>query len=189
MRDRFVRSANAALVSLVVVNFYFFSFEKFFKTSEFFTLVKPNFCLHIFIIVIMVENVLLVFLESFVFSPFASTVLSKIFSRTRKIITKPLSIGKLSTYARSIHQNASLNLANGFFSMIYECAGVNFVLEGLNAKFVSPSTLVDCWFSLNGAQILMQHHFVFTSFAAFGVRISKKDHASSFFVCGILIQN
>ena len=82
----------------------------------------------------MVKNALTVSLQSFVFIPFASTVLSNRSGRTSRYFTPLISLAGLSTYARSIRQISFLNLANDFILLILRVARVNFVYEGFQCK-------------------------------------------------------
>ena len=116
------------------VNFYSFSTAKFLElSSKFRTLIYPN-VFGLFFLVIIFEKVLTVSFESFVFIPFASTVLSNKFWRTSKYFTPLLSFANLSTYARSIHQISFLNLAKARILLNLRVACVNLVYDVFECK-------------------------------------------------------
>ena len=116
------------------VNFYSFSAAKFLEfSSKFCHLIYLNSLGSIFL-VIFSENVLTVSFESFVFIPFASTVLSNKFWRTSKYFTTLLSFEKLSTYAISKHQISVLNLAKALILLNLRVAYVNLVYEVFECK-------------------------------------------------------
>ena len=116
------------------VNFYSFSAANFLEiSSKLRTLIYPNF-LWFFFLVIISEKVLTVSFESFVFIPFASTVLSNKSWRTSKYFTPLLSFANLSTYARSIHQFSFLNLAKARNLLDLRVACVNLVYDVFECK-------------------------------------------------------
>ena len=103
------------------VNFYSFSAAKFLElSSKFCPLIYPSFFGLLFLI-INFETVLTVSLESFVFIPLASTVLSNKSWRASKICTPFFSFANLWTYARFIHQIFILNLGNALTSFEFTC--------------------------------------------------------------------
>ena len=85
-------------------------------------------------LVILFENVLTVFFKSFVFIPFASTILSNKSWRTSKYFTPLLSFDNLSTDAISIHQLSFLNLAKDLILLNLRVACVNLVYEVSECK-------------------------------------------------------
>ena len=80
-----------------------------------------------FYFVIIVKNAQTVSLETFLFIPSASTVLSNMSWRTRRYFTPFLSLASLSTYSKSIHQSSFLNLGNAFMRLNLRVARVIFV--------------------------------------------------------------
>ena len=74
------------------------------------------------------------FFESFVFIPYASTVLSNKSWRTSKGFTPLLSFANLSRYATDIHQISFLNLAKALNLLIFRVACVNLVYDVFECK-------------------------------------------------------
>ena len=106
------------------------------KTSgreiQFCSFFKPNLSGRFFVII--VENAQNVSLESFVFIPFASTVLSNRSWRTSISFTPSLSLASSSLYVKSIRQISFFNLANAFILLNLRVARVNLYKKVLNAK-------------------------------------------------------
>ena len=124
------------------LNLYSFSFAKYLKVSSnshSLPLSNQNF-LGRFFFVLMVKNARTFSLESFVFIPFAYTVLSNTSWRTSRYITRLLSLANLSTYARSTPKNLLLNLAKIFILLKLRVARVSFVWESSECK-----TLCHLW--------------------------------------------
>ena len=116
------------------VNFYSFSDAKFLElSSNFCSLIYPIF-FGLFFLVIIYENFLTVSFESFVFIPFAPTVLSNKSWWTSKYFKPLLSFANFSTYSRCIHQISSLNLAKALISLNLRVACVNLVHEVFECK-------------------------------------------------------
>ena len=95
---------------------------------------STQFFFGLFILVIIFENVLTVSFVSFVFIPFASTVLSNKSWRSSKYFTPLLSFANLSIYARSIHQISFLNLAKALTILNLRVACVNLVYYVFECK-------------------------------------------------------
>ena len=109
------------------LNLYSFSFAYFIKLSnKICSFVNPIF-LGRFFFVIKDKNARTVSLESFVFIPFASTVLSNRSWRTRRYFTPLLFLASLSKYAKSIQEISFLNVANVFIHLNLRVARVKFV--------------------------------------------------------------
>ena len=116
------------------ISLYSFSFAQFLTlSSEFCYLVDFLFVCRFFF-VIKVKNARTVSLESFFSIPFASTVLSNGSWRTNRNFTPLLSLTGSSTYAKSVHQIAFLNLASAFNLLNLRVVRVKLVYKGFERK-------------------------------------------------------
>ena len=157
-KDRTVRSAIAALVSLIREQYCnqspsqrFMNFSA--KSGPMST---QKFLCRLFF-VILLKNTRTVSLASFVFILFASTVLSDRSLRTKRYFTLLFFAANLSTYAKSNQYFSFLNLANSFLLQNLRVASVKFVYEGFECKNCLTLILVGCQFSINCAQSHKHH--------------------------------
>ena len=116
------------------VNLYSFTTAKLLEYSNKFCPWSTQIFFDLVVLVIIFEKVLTVSFESFVFIPFASTVLSDKSWRTSKYFTPLLSFANLSTYFRSIHQISFLNLAKALILLNLRVACVNLVYDVFECK-------------------------------------------------------
>ena len=115
------------------INLCSFRLAKFLHSSNFCSLVDPNFCGSI-LFRKHSRKCMRRFLEFFVFIRFASTVLSNTSRRTIRYFTPLLSLASSSTHARSIHQISFYNHANAFILFISRVAKFNFVYDCFESK-------------------------------------------------------
>ena len=135
LSERFVRSASVALVSFIVEYFSIPStLQNFLKSPANSVPCSTQIFFGLFFLVIFFENVLTVSFESFVFIPFASTVLSNKCWRTSEYFTPILSFANLSTCARSMNQILSLTLAKALILLKLHVACLNLVNEVFQCK-------------------------------------------------------
>ena len=128
-------------------------------------------------------------LESFLFIPSASTVLSNKSWRTSCYFTPLLFLARIPTFGRLIHQTSSLNLANAVILLNLRNVRVIFVYEVLECKkcliFDSGRLLV---FTKLRTNPLAAPPCVY-NLCSFWPAYFERDSVSSLFGCGILIQN
>ena len=138
LRDLILCSANAAFVLLIVeVNFIPSTLQKILKSPANSVLQSTTFFGLLFSVNLL-ETVLTISFESFVFLHLASTVLSsKCWQKS--IHFKPLlSFASLSTYVTSIHQISLLNLVESLLFWKFRVACVELEYEDFKCKNPLP---------------------------------------------------